>query len=84
MKAKVTKILGAVLALVLLLLGYNGTRHLVFWGSTETVNFPSGDLSIVGTFAKPAGDGAFPAVVVLLGSGRETRYAQKIRLSFHR
>ena len=81
MKAKVTKILGAVLALVLLLLAYNGTRHLVFWGSTETVNFPSGDLSIVGTFAKSAGDGAFPAVVVLLGSGRETRSGPGYRVN---
>ena len=44
--AKTAKILGAVLALALLLLAYNVARHLVFWGSTETVSFPSGDLSI--------------------------------------
>ena len=79
--AKVAKILGAMLALLFLLVGYNVTRHLVFWGSTETVSFPSEDVSIVGTFAKPDGDGAFPAVVVLLGSGPETRSGPAYRVN---
>ena len=79
--ARSLRILGLVFALVLLLVAYNVVRHLVFWGATETVTFYSGDISLVGTFAKPDGDGPFPAVVVLLGSGTETRSGPAYRIN---
>ena len=79
--ARSLRILGLVFALALLLVAYNVLRHLVFWGATETVTFYSGDISLVGTFAKPDGDGPFPAVVVLLGSGTETRSGPAYRIN---
>ena len=81
MIAKTLRILGVVFALVLLLVAYNVLRHLVFWGTTETVTFDSGEISLVGTFAKPDGEGPFPAVVVLLGSGPETRSGPAYRIN---
>lgn len=78
---KLAKLFGTVLVLVLVLAAYNVARHLVFWGSTETVSFSSGDVPLVGTLAKPDGDGPFPAVVVLLGSGPETRSGPAYRVN---
>ena len=34
---------------------------------------PSGDITLAGTFTRPAGDGPFPAVVILSGSGADGR-----------
>jgi len=79
--AKLAKGLGALLVMMVLVVAYNVARHLVFWGSTETVSFSSGDATIVGTFAKPADDGTFPAVIVLLGSGPETRSGPAYRVN---
>ena len=78
---RVLKFLGVLLALVLLLLTYNVARHIVFWDATETVSFASEEITIVGTLAKPEGDGPFPAVVVLLGSGPETRDGPAYRVN---
>ncbi len=39
----------------------------------EAVSFKSGDLSLSGTLILPAGEGPFPAVVFVHGSGAETR-----------
>jgi pimeloyl-ACP methyl ester carboxylesterase len=79
--AKFLKVIGAAVALILLLLFYNVARHLVFWGPTETVTFESGGTSLVGTLAKPRGSGLFPAVIVLLGSGPETRNGPGYRIN---
>ncbi len=81
MLKKSLQTLGVVVAIALLLLAFNVLRHLVFWGSTETVAFDSTDVSLVGTFAKPGGNGPFPAVVVLLGSGPETRRGPAYRVN---
>jgi len=81
MKANITKIVGATLALALLLVSYNVLVHLVFWGPKETVSISSDEVSIACTFAKPGKEGVFPAVVVLLGSGPETRSGPAYRLN---
>ena len=75
------RILGLIVAPVLLLVAFNVTRHLVYWGSSETVSFVSGGATLVGTFAKPGGEGPFPAVVILLGSGPETRNGPAYRIN---
>ena len=75
------KIVGAVLALMMLLLAYNVLAHLVFWGSKETISVSSEGVSIACTFAKPADEGVFPAVIVLLGSGPETRDGPAYRIN---
>ena len=81
MKANVLKIVGATLVMAVLLVIYNVLVHLVFWGPKETVSISSGDVSIACTFAKPGKEGVFPAVVVLLGSGPETRSGPAYRLN---
>jgi len=47
------RVLGVALILVLLLVAYNVTHYLIFWGPTESVRFASGDVSIACTFARP-------------------------------
>ena len=79
--AKSLRFLGLVITPVLLLVVFNATRHLVYWGSTETVTFVSGGTTLVGTFAKPDGEGPFPAVAILLGSGPETRNGPAYRIN---
>jgi len=79
--ARSAKTLAMLFALVLLLVGYTVLRHLVFWGPSETVRFESGGVELVGTFATPEGDGPFPAVLVLLGSGPETRKGPAYRIN---
>jgi pimeloyl-ACP methyl ester carboxylesterase len=39
----------------------------------EEVTFPSGDVTLSGTLTMPPGDGPFPAVVLMTGSGPQTR-----------
>jgi pimeloyl-ACP methyl ester carboxylesterase len=81
MIAKIVKTLATLLALAAVLLTYNAARHLYFHGPTETVTVSSGTISIACTFAKPASDGIFPAVLVLLGSGPETRAGPAYRVN---
>jgi len=40
---------------------------------TEDVTFPSGDVTLAGTLSRPEGDGPFPAVVMITGSGAQDR-----------
>lgn len=63
----------SLLGLALLLVGYVVLRHVVFWVPTEDVVFQNGDVVLAGTMVKPASTGHFPAVVLLHGSGPETR-----------
>ena len=78
---KFLRVIGGVVALILILLFYNAARHLVFWVPTETVTFESDGTSLVGTLAKPRGSVPFPAVIVLLGSGPETRNGPAYRVN---
>ena len=41
--------------------------------STEEIAFKSGELTLSGSILKPAGEGIFPAIIFLHGSGPETR-----------
>jgi pimeloyl-ACP methyl ester carboxylesterase len=71
---RVSKFLGVVLLLVAVLFGYNVLRFMVFWAPSEEVAFESEPgVTIRGTLVKPAGDGNFPAVVMLHGAGPEER-----------
>ncbi|MBF6456755.1 alpha/beta hydrolase family protein [Nocardia cyriacigeorgica] len=40
---------------------------------SEDVSYPNGDITIAGTLTKPEGDGPFPAVLMLTGSGPQDR-----------
>ncbi len=66
--------LATVLALLLLVAGYNVVRHVLFWSPTEQVQFESGAITLAGTLVHPAGTGPFPAIVMLHGSGPEPRF----------
>lgn len=63
----------AILALTIVITGFNVARHWVFWSPHEEVTFESGDIRLAGTLVKPADEGAFPGIVLLHGSGPETR-----------
>ena len=63
----------SLLGLALLLVCYVGLRHVVYWAPAEDVVFHNGDVVLAGTMVKPASTGIFPAVVLLHGSGPETR-----------
>ncbi len=52
---------------------YVAARHLVYWSPSEEVAFSSGDVRLAGTLVRPSGEGPFPAVVLLHGSGPEPR-----------
>lgn len=45
----------------------------------EEINFTSGDITLFGTLIKPKGDGPFPAVIFIHGSGAEERDNSKSR-----
>ncbi len=66
-------VVAGLVALVVALVAYNAVRHLVFWSPTEDIVFDSGGIRLAGTLIKPTGAGVFPAVVMLHGSGPETR-----------
>jgi len=56
------------------LLAFNFLRYGIFWLPSEAVAFESEPgTTIRGTLLKPAADGTFPVVIVLHGSGPETR-----------
>ncbi len=61
--------------------GYEGTFELARVGAAaealpytaEEVEFQSGDITLAGTLTLPEGEGPFPAVVLITGSGASTR-----------
>jgi pimeloyl-ACP methyl ester carboxylesterase len=61
------------LGLILLLVCFVALRHVVYWAPTEDVAFRNGDVVLAGTMVKPASSGYFPVVVLLHGSGPESR-----------
>lgn len=65
--------LGAATLVVLLLAAYNLGYHYVHWTPTEPVRFDSKGTALAGTLIKPSGEGPFPAVLLLHGSGPEVR-----------
>ena len=60
-------------ALLAALVIFNISRHLVFWSPTEDITFRGGSFEMSGTLIKPSEEGRFPAVIVLHGSGPESR-----------
>jgi len=63
------------------ILAYNYLRFGIFWLPTEPVEFASDPGIIIrGTLVKPQAKGVFPAVVVLHGSGPETRQEISYRI----
>jgi pimeloyl-ACP methyl ester carboxylesterase len=77
---KFAKLALGVLSLPTLLIAYVGLRHVVYWSPSEEVTFDSGDIALAGTLIKPASSGTFPAVVLLHGSGPETRSDPQTRV----
>lgn len=68
----VRPVLRTLLAAFVLCVGivlFNYLRFQIFWHPTEIVEFDSGGVMIRGTLIKPEATGAFPAVVMLHGSG---------------
>ncbi len=63
----------AVVAIVAMLVLYISARHLIYLSPREEVTFPSGTIQLAGTLVKPSDGGAFPAIVLLHGSGPEPR-----------
>lgn len=75
------KFAGVLILLVSILVGYNYLRHLVYWLPTEAVTFSSNDgVELAGTLLKPAGEPPYAAVVMLHGSGPESRSGPGYRL----
>ena len=71
---KSLKAVGVVVAAAVVIFAYNYLRFAVFWLPTEQVAFESvPGITIQGSLVKPRQEGVFPAVVVLHGSGPETR-----------
>ena len=70
----VAKLVGGLAFAVVLLVAYNALRHLVFWAPTEEVSFESADGTVLrGSLIRPSEDGVHAAVVMLHGSGPESR-----------
>ena len=75
------KVLGVLFLLIVVLVGYNYLRHIIFWLPTEEVAFESADgTTLRGTLVKPSDEGVFPAVVMLHGSGPENRQGPGYRI----
>lgn len=73
--------LGAVIAIIILLVGYNLLRHYVYWFPTDEVAFTSEDgTALKGTLVKPSAEGVHPVVVMLHGSGPESRSGPGYRI----
>ncbi len=73
MLRKLGVIVAAMLALIIVITGFNIARHWMYWLPHEEVTFESADIRLAGTLVKPADEGAFPGIVLLHGSGPETR-----------
>lgn len=72
--------LGAVMAPVLLLVAWTALRWFPVGYPSESVNFTSNGIRLAGTLYKPADEGVFPAVIVLHGSGAESRSEPSYRI----
>ena len=65
---------GFIVVIAVMLLGYNALRHLVFWAPNDEISFESPDGVVIrGSLIKPSEDGVHPVVVMLHGSGPESR-----------
>lgn len=64
---------GVLVTVVLLGVSYNLARHFIYWSPTEEVTFANGPIKLAGTFVKPADEGEFPTMLLLHGSGPESR-----------
>lgn len=74
MAKKVAKFFAVLISVAFGLFAYNYLRFAVFWVPHEKVAFESEPGNVIrGTLLKPAEGGTFPAVVILHGSGPETR-----------
>jgi pimeloyl-ACP methyl ester carboxylesterase len=63
----------AIVSVLALLVLFNFLRHYVYWSPHEELSFSNGPVVLAGTLVKPSGDGPFPAVLLLHGSGPEPR-----------
>lgn len=71
---KTAWILLAFVVAALLVVGFNYARHYTYISLiAEPVAIPSGDVTLAGALLKPAEEGVYPAVIILHGSGPETR-----------
>lgn len=73
MVRKIGLAVAALVVLVAVLAAYTAARFFVFWSPTEEVAFNSGGVELAGTLIKPSGASVYPAVVIVHGSGPETR-----------
>jgi pimeloyl-ACP methyl ester carboxylesterase len=80
MLVKIMKMALGLLILPVLLVSYVGLRHVVYWSPSEEITFESGNITLAGTLVKPASTGTFPTVVLLHGSGPETRSDPQTRV----
>ncbi|MDH5311825.1 MAG: hypothetical protein OEY08_17880, partial [Gammaproteobacteria bacterium] len=80
----VLRVIGRGLALVVglsvLLVAYTWLRFMPVWQEAEDVSFMNGEVRLVGTLYRPGTEGTFPAVIVLHGSGPETRAEPRSRI----
>ena len=75
------KFIGALVLIVVALVGYNYARHLIYWLPTEEVVFQSGDgTELKGTLLMPEGEAPYAVVVMLHGSGPEGRSGPGYRI----
>jgi len=79
--AKFAKGVGLLLVVLIAIAAYNVMRHIVYWGPTEQVTIESDGATLACTFIKPGHDGVYPAVLQLMGSGRETRAEPSYRVN---
>ena len=71
---RIARLIGGLLLLGTVLVAYNYLRHIVYWHPTEEVAFSSADgTELRGTLIMPSAEGVHPAVVMLHGSGPESR-----------
>ena len=81
MLRRIGKSIAVILGLVVLLFGYNAVRYLLIWQADEAVSFENDGIRFEGTLFKPKKDGVFPAVIILHGSGAETRREPSYRVA---
>lgn len=64
------------IGLLFILLAYMGSQayhHLIYHGVVENVTFTSDDIQLAGVVVKPTTPGPHPGIVILHGSGMQTR-----------